>query len=479
MFSKRILQIVVLVAPLSISVHAEDRSNEGKSNASKTPSIDSPSANNEVDQLRRELEALRDEMAAKDAELEEMSKAQDARIEELDRAIMSTTAEERFKLYGFFSLTFTRDFPDEDSMLNGLAPEKTSFVIPSFNLYLRSEMTETLTTLAELRFTFLPHGAEKDLELAGVSEYERVDNTFVYQHIYKEIRIGGVGIERLHLTWQPRDWFGVLAGYFLTPYGIWNIDHGTPVLIPVREPFMQYSELVPLHQLGLQIFGRVWPAQRVSLDYAVTFSNGRGPVDTVQDLDENKGLGLRLRLLAEGDEYTIGLGGYGYYGDYTDLKKVITSVTPQFTVEQQITNSYSELIGALDLLIETHGVRVQSEYARRLNRYSEHRPERSVMSGVMGGYQPDYINQSVYVLLAWTLPLHQWLMQMTLTPYFEVDYSYADDTIEGAEAIIILGGLNFKPSPYVVLKAEGGMVNSINSSQLDLSYVSGQMAVSF
>ena len=161
----------------------------------------------------------------------------------------------------------------------------------------------------------------------------------------------------------------------------------------------------------------------------------------------------------------------------TDLKKVIASVAPRFSVEQEVTQEYSELIGALDLLFEIHGIRLQVEYARRLNQYTK-RPRRSRTSGA-AGFQPDYINQSVYGILAWTLPLHDWLQQVTVTPYFEVDYTNSDDTIKDNEAIIFLGGINFKPFRRVVIKVEGGAVNSLHSSWLDSSFASGQMAVSF
>ena len=283
-----------------------------------------------------------------------------------------------------------------------MTTDATSFIMTNLNLYFGSKMTDTLSTLVELRFSFLPHGHEVSYEAGEYSEYERVDTTVNDPSNNKELRLGGVAIEQAHLTWKPADVFGIVAGYYLTPYGIWNIDHGTPLLIPIREPYMQYSQIVPLHQLGLQLFGRAWPADRFYLDYAITLSNGRGPIDTVQDLDENKAVGLRLRGVAEGDNVTFALGGYGYFGKYTDIKRVVTSFTP-FAVVQETTESYAEFIGALDLLLEFYGVRLQSEYIRKLVRYDE-RPPRSATSGA-SGYRPNYIHQSVYGLLAWTLPL--------------------------------------------------------------------------
>ncbi len=104
---------------------------------------------------------------------------------------------------------------------------------------------------------------------------------------------------------------------------------------------------------------RFAPNEMLFFDYALTVSNGRGPMDTIYDLDDNKGLGLRLKMTYEGSDVLASLGGYGYYGDYTDLKKVIESLTPQFRVRQEITESYSEIVGALDLLIEFYGTPIR------------------------------------------------------------------------------------------------------------------------
>ena len=43
-------------------------------------------------------------------------------------------------------------------------------------------------------------------------------------------------LERAYIQWSKLDWLGVRVGQFLTPYGIWNVDHGTPTLITMFRP---------------------------------------------------------------------------------------------------------------------------------------------------------------------------------------------------------------------------------------------------
>jgi hypothetical protein len=69
------------------------------------------------------------------------------------------------------------------------------------------------------------------------------------------------------------------------------------------------------------------------------------------------------------------------------------------------------------------------------------------------GYPPDYIQQYVYGLLAYELPIADYLGGLIVTPYAMYEYSVPNDSRD-VWGHTVVGGLNLKPSSYVVIKAE-------------------------
>ncbi|MCP4679592.1 MAG: hypothetical protein GY854_29690 [Deltaproteobacteria bacterium] len=426
-----------------------------------------------------EKEALKKRVEMLEKRLDDAEEERMAELENDSDSIGPT-----LDIYGFFDLELIKMIPDDDNPTGGLSlAENLTFTMSNINIYFSSQLTETLRSLLELRFTFNPLGQE----LTYYPEYNRIDTSATETGTGQQFKLGGVIIERAKLTWQPFDFFGVTAGRYLTPFGIWNVDHGSPVLIPFTPPYIITTEAMPVAQTGLQVHGRFLPTSSFFIDYAVTLANGRGPTESAYDLDDNKALGLRLRFVYKGRNVHAALGGYGYYGHTTDSRKELDldhltdSVLEIHTVN---TEKYKELTGSLDFLLELYGVRLQAEYVRGIIQY-ETRPFRvfvPVTTEPMGTYMPDHIKSHVYGLLAWELPLHKYLGEMTLTPYIFVEYSVPEDSLAVANPLYVRFGLNYKPNAFVVLKVEAGR-NTVESESLDPDpqswMVAGQMAVSF
>ncbi len=383
-------------------------------------------------------------------------------------------------IYGFFDVNFIKHFQSDDAVGNLFVPAKSSFLISNINVYLLSQMTETLTAMLELRFSFQPHGQENELEtivlidgqeISREGEYDRVDTTVTDPFDSLMYKQGGISIERVHLTYAPFEWLNVLVGRYLTPYGIWNIDHGSPVVLPVQLPFMYMREMVPQAQTGLQVMGRLFATDTVFFDYAVTLSNGRGDLDAIYDVNENKAVGLRMRLSYEGEKLRLSAGGYGFYGVSSKTEKVVemhmrSDMTLDMSLDRPMrvvindTGTRDDYILSADFLLEIAGIELQSEYVwNRMNvqTHSIEEPEWAVAKGgspLDTSYYASSVGNAVYVLLGYELPLYEWIAPVRITPYLLYEYTEYSDTAPHGNIDLYRGGLNVKPSPYVVLKVE-------------------------
>ena len=516
------LLAVLFSALLPVAARAQATAAPAAPAAAPTPVPAQGDVSARVSDLERKLA----EQAQTIAELKAASDASKAEVGELKDAVATASTDqdeaafaqggeeysskEPLSVYGFFDLRYLQGLWDKDSAFNLYFPSHGSFMMTNINLYFASQMTDTLEALVELRLSFMPQGWVGDnyvaeaytatgVPLGTAGEWLRLDTTMRDPGTTAEFQQGGLTLERVHLTWAPVDWFKILAGRFLTPYGIWNVDHGSPVILTVVTPYMQLRELVPLAQTGLQVFGRFYPRNDLFLDYAVTLSNGRGALDSVMDLDDNKGVGLKLKLSYEGDKATAALGAYGYYGKYSDTQfhshvildpatgTMDDDVDKPLTYHEKVTNGYGEGVVSTDLLLELFGVRVQSEFIwRRID--VDHPRQLYSREMLFSGasiladhlFQASYTGWGYYVLLAYELPIANLLHGVRITPYAMWEDTRGYDTFPYVNFKLVTGGLNVKPSPYVTLKLE--YMAAIPQSEVygeTLHAIQAQIAVSF
>ncbi len=402
-----------------------------------------------MESQQAEIDELKAQMATISATLDKQS---DDFEDDFDEAMIDEDETGKYlQISGFFDVTLHKNITEDDSFFKGYFPDSLTFLVQHINLYFASQISDTVKALIELRFSFYPHGKMLSMETDNQS-YERLDSSVSEDHSGETITFGGVKVERAQLTWEPLDFLGVTAGRFLTPFGIWNVEHGTPILLPVRYPYIQLNEAMPLAQTGLFIHGRVFPSENTMLYYALTLSNGRGPIEQVYDLDNNKGLGLRLKFAYDGPSFDISLGGYGYMGKSTDAKTRM-----EFTVfYQEVTEDFQEYAGSLDLLMEFFGVRFQAEFVRSMLMYDTRAMQSPFEAPYVTGYPADHIKTYFYGLLGYALPLAQWLGDVEIVPYFMYEYSLENDLVpRTAKVHIFTGGITVRPTAAIALKVQG------------------------
>lgn len=331
-----------------------------------------------------------------------------------------------------------------------LLPRHSSFYVGNLNLYLSKNLSESFRTMAEVRFTYLPNGSVS----GGTLGAEPIRATALdYADNSRTVRWGGIMLQRVYLEWTLHRLAVVRAGQFLTPYGIWNVDHGSPAYIPVQRPYAVNSSYFPERQTGLELFGRVDVSNFSTLGYHLTLSNGMGPISEYKDLDDNKAVGGRLYW----ESHRIGyfrLGASGNYGRNTDALTNVSFGANSIKISDRILTQYDALALAADLIFKFKGLHFQTEWVSQQRRYTKdgRTAHGLVLGPVARGFAVDSMSWGGYGLLAYQL---SWF---GLTPYVMAQYNteiIADTVFDRRlKTVVMHAGLNLHPVDAVTFKGE-------------------------
>ncbi len=382
-----------------------------------------------------------------------------------------------FEIFGFMDSSFAYYAAGENDLVKTFVIPESTFVTSNVNLYFKSQLTSKLSTLIETRFTFQPNGEETlptqayigDTPLPLSGSYIREDTTVTDPLTAASFQLGGVMIERAHIDYKAFEWLGIRLGRWLTPYGIWNVDHGSPVLLGTSLPQLVSTQQVPNNQTGIQLFGRIFPSDIARLDYALTLSNGRGPTSNVYDLDSNKALGLRAKLYLRLGDFKAEAGVYGYYGKYTDaMRQIEIRASPDLTVDFDAetpigsrivtTSEYDELVMLADFSVSGYGFRLFGEGVWRRVDYKV-RPSQDatiylVEGGTLGGsaLAPNFISKGGYLMLSYDVPADFIQEGVFFRPYVGIEHIAQNDATDAFNYTLYRMGLNMHPNPFMVWK---------------------------
>ena len=337
------------------------------------------------------------------------------------------------RLYGFADASYDRYLFGGGSAWSYNFPSNGAFAVGNLNLFLDGQLSERARSLIEIRYTYLPGGAGGSLL---VSDYT-LSNT--------KTPWGGIVIERAWVEYAFSDLLTVRGGQFLTPYGVWNVDHGSPALIDVFPPYVITQQLFPSAQQGAEIYGsRQFGAVRAGYD--LTISTGRmqsasndwvGGNAPYTSNDHRLGWGghLFLETRALG---VLRVGASVYTGRYTEG----TQQGPDFAMVQQ----YDELALGLDAKWEVERLLVVGEVLRQGVAFTD--AGRAALAAKLGqSTYADYVASGGYLLAGYRLP---WLGIM---PFAMVQRHVPNDTKPHQSLVAITGGLNVRVLPNLVVKA--------------------------
>ncbi len=367
---------------------------------------------------------------------------------EADTGGVPLEATPSLQLYGFADFSFYKMFTAPRSTLGAIVATKPSFAVGNLNLYLSGDLGEGWESLSEVRFTYLPNGSRKVNTTTG--EVERTETVVAdYTNFWRARNVGGIFIERAWLQYTADPLFTIRGGSWLTPYGIWNVDHGSPTIISVLRPYVIGLELLPEAQTGVQLRGTGYPTESISLGYALGLSNGRGPVQAYTDLDTNKAVTVRLHGSHRGDG-TLAFGVSGYYGRFTDLQQSTRVAANGAELRQEIVEQYDELSLGADVKYTRDGFHVQAEFIVNERAYTEE--GRTLHSATT--FVPDIRRYGGYGVLGYRF---DWF---GLMPYLTAEYFVVPNVLElnrpptNDKMSFASLGVNARPTHNVTLKLE-------------------------
>jgi hypothetical protein len=393
-----------------------------------------------------------------------------------DSETTAATAYPKLELSGFTDFSFVANVSSKSSPLRKLTAQFPSFSIGNLNLYLNAQLADNWRMLAEVRFLYLPQG-NANFPTSTTDQVVPYDASALdYADDQRALTWGGIQIQRVQIDFTPYPLLNFRVGQWLTPVGIWNVDHGSPTVIGVYRPYIIGQGLFPERQTGIQVSGE-WSGDSNLLGYFATVSNGRGPSDAFADLDNNKGIGGRL-YWTNSSYGTLTLGVSAYKGTYSSRNRAYSiqttsGQTPTLDAINPLTMRYREQSLAADVRWQYHGLLVQGEVMQHEVVYPD-----GLRPGQNGLIFADYRERGYYALAGYRLPWFGIMPFATFQGYNFASAPFAPPAT--AESV----GLNIRPEPTVVLKLEyeASQFGSDSSQQPyrgNLDRILTQLAVAF
>jgi len=451
---------LILVA-VTLSSGARAQPTPESAPAPTAPTAPSPAENSAAsessaplsnDAIAKALEESKKAHADAQAKIEELTSRADA----AEAAVPEDEGDDKIKVYGFMDVGVQRVFVSEDRALAAIlnSANATSFVIGNLTTYLDVQPMPGWRGLLEVRFTNAPHGEVNSF--GGIAGTFKRQSTYQFDPHSATVNApmwgGYVVIERAQIDWTDNELFKLRVGSFFTPFGIWNVDHGTPTLISLVLPQVVALGAFPIRQTGIMLYGTLITGSW-ELGYHATLTNGRQELSNFA-FDDNRGFGGRLFANRETGEFTVKIGVSGYTGRVRDKQVDVAGISP-ITLKSKSTFDYREWVLGADISIDKGPFRFRTEGAVSHTQFEagKHKPASGL--GDPGGQQPNRYILTGYVLAAYQLPF------LGLEPFAIVDALHGPFGL-GDTGGSAGGGFNVRISPAIIIKAQANYAAFFN-----------------
>lgn len=242
--------------------------------------------------------------------------------------VMAQHTERAFNVYGFLDATVSKIYVDDSHIMWTVGQhDQWQFEVTHVNVYGDWKPNPYMRSLIEIGVHPYPHGTGDSVGIITESTVyiQGYDTTTVSIDTIRTPRLpvdntilddqdgplqwGSITLERAWMDFLFGNHANLRVGKFITPYGIWNVDHGSPAILTVRQPYQTGTfRVFPRSQIGLMGYGTAFLGD-ADLSYKLYASTGRNEItiDEVTDLAVGGNLETKLPVL---DDLQIGFSGY-------------------------------------------------------------------------------------------------------------------------------------------------------------------------
>jgi hypothetical protein len=221
-------------------------------------------------------------------------------------------------------------------------------------------------------------------------------------------------IERLYVDFLATDSFKVRLGKFLTPFGIWNVIHASPLVWTTVRPLATNKQVFPSHASGL-LLNAVFVVNEQNLDVSAYIDNS-------------------TRLDPRGDEYNFdhAFGGRIRYEIFTQFQIGLSYLAFKNSANSHLSRNH---LWGVDMLWKKNDYELQMEFSHRTSADRQGKESNFYLQGVV------------------PLPVNAHLFAVGRYEYFAGDYQLDSNQIHGTAQIGLIG-LTWRPYTPLVFKAE-------------------------
>jgi hypothetical protein len=354
------------------------------------PALPDVPADGETEKLKLRVKLLEDAMAEEKA-ARELAAAEALTADE-------TQEEPKLQIYGFMDTGLSWWMVTDEKIAHVVPTTAATFLHGNTNIYVDARPAPRWRGLIETRLTLFPHG---HYLYNSVGPSRHLSNR-IYDTTSPSgrdlINWGSIVLERSQVEWFYSDKLTLIAGMFVTPWGIWNVDHGTPTTISLLLPSMLVQEAIPKQQTGVQAVGSLH-LPPLEFGYRLFVSNGR--TTTQFDFSNDKAIGGRLFLRRLG-KITATLGVSGIWSTTQEVEKNVgLDAMGKVDITSKVIWAFAEWTGGADLAVDWGNFRLRSELAVRRVQFEEgkHRP----ILTIPGATEPNRFEHYIYVIAAYRL----------------------------------------------------------------------------